>query len=102
MSELAQLIEYIPPSWKTAIVPALTSLCTFVGACRFFVKPFGNWLKAVSTRAAERASLSLDREDDTVIESILRTRAYRIFAFLLDLFASVKLPAAEDLFQPKP
>lgn len=95
---MLDIFQLLPADWKPAIMYALA----WVGALRMLVKPLGNWLKGLITSAAERASLSLDREDDTVIEHILRARSYRLFAFLLDLFASVKLPAAEDLFKPKP
>jgi hypothetical protein len=97
VNELAPLLDLL-----TAQFPGLVKLATAIGFARLLIKPVGQWLKGLITAAAERASLSLDREDDTIIESILHSRAYRLFAFLLDLFASVKLPAAEDLFKPKP
>lgn len=95
---MLDIFELLPAAWKPVVMYALA----WIGALRLLIKPLGNWLKGVITAAAERASLTLDREDDTVIEYILRARSYRIFAFLLDLFASVKLPAAEDLFKPNP
>lgn len=97
MSELAPLLDAAAAQW-----PWVSKILVAIGGARLLIKPFGQWLKELITRAAERASFSLDVEDDTVVEAILRARAYRVFAFLLDLFASVKLPAAEDLFKPNP
>lgn len=95
---MLNLFDLLPADWKPHVLFGLA----VIGALRLLVKPVGLWLKGVITAAAEKASLSLDPDDDTIIERILHHRAYRIAAFLLDLFASVKLPAAADLFQPKP
>lgn len=97
MPEFQPLLDLAVAKW-----PALTRALAVIGALRLLIKPLGGWLKSLVTRAAERASLSLDPEDDTIIERVLRSRAYRLAAFLLDLFASVKLPVAEDLFKPQP
>lgn len=92
------LLNLLPEHWRGV---ALSFIAT-IGVLRLFIKPVGEWLKGIITRAAEKASTSLDPDDDTVIEDILETRGYRVIAFLLDLFASVKLPARRDLFQPNP
>lgn len=92
-----QLLNLLPSEWR----PLALSLVATIGVLRIFIKPIGAWLKALITRAAERASESLDPDDDTIIETILGSAAYRVFAFLLDLFASVKLPARRELFAPK-
>lgn len=97
MIEAAPLTDLLAAQW-----PWVSKVAMTIGLLRLAIKPLGQWLKGIITAAAERASLSLDPDDDTVIEHIVRSRAYRIFAFLLDLFASVKLPAREDLFQPQP
>lgn len=94
---LDQLLSILPEQHR----PLALSLIATIGLLRLLIKPFGAWLKAVITRAAEKASESLDPDDDTIIETILGSTAYRLFAFLLDLFASVKLPARQDLFAPK-
>lgn len=94
---MLDIFQLLPADWKPAIMYALA----WMGALRLLIKPLGNWLKGLITAAAEKASMSIDQSDDTIIERILSAPAYRIFAFLLDLFASVKLPAAEDLFKPK-
>lgn len=91
------ILNLLPEQWRA---PLLAVVAT-IGTLRLLLKPAGLWLKGVITRAVEKASLSLDPDDDTVIEDILETRTYRVAAFLLDLFTSVKLPAREDLFQPK-
>lgn len=98
MIDLPSILNLLPADWRA---PLLT-LVACVGTARLLMKPIGAWLKALITRAAEKASTSLDPDDDTLIEDLLETRGYRTFAFLLDLFASVKLPAREDLFKPKP
>lgn len=91
------LLNLLPDHWRSIALSVLTT----IGILRLFIKPVGQWLKGLITRAAEQASLSLDPDDDTIIERALRSPFYRLFAFLLDLFASVKLPAAEELFQTK-
>lgn len=98
MFDPQSLLPFLPEPWRA---PLLT-LVAGIGTARLLIKPIGAWLQSLITRAAEKASLSLDPEDDTIIEDVLRSRAYRLFAFLLDLFASVKLPVAEDLFRPNP
>lgn len=97
MTDLQSIINLLPADWRA---PLLT-LVACIGTARLLMKPIGSWLKSLITRAAEKASLSLDPDDETIIEDILTTRGYRAIAFLLDLFASVKLPAKEDLFKPK-
>lgn len=94
---LDQLLSLLPSEYR----PLALSLVATIGVLRLLVKPIGAWLKAIITRAAEKASESLDPDDDTIIERILDTAAYRLFAFLLDLFASVKLPSRQELFAPK-
>lgn len=98
MTDLQSILNLLPSDWRA---PLLT-LVACMGTARLLLKPAGAWLKGIITRAAEKASLSLDPDDDTIIEDILETRGYRVIAFLLDLFASVKLPAKEDLFKPNP
>lgn len=93
-----ELQKLIAEQWP-ALWPMISKLLLFIGAARFLVKPFGLWLQRKITRAAEVASLSLDKDDDTIIEHALRSRPYKFFAFCLDWLASVKLPAADDLFK---
>jgi hypothetical protein len=97
MSDLQPILDLAASQW-----PWLSKVLIAIGGARLVIKPGGQWLKGFITSAAERASVTLDPEDDTWIESLLRTRAYRVTAFLLDLFVSVKLPAAGDLFASKP
>ncbi len=96
MTDLQPILDLAAAQW-----PWLSKVLLAIGGARLVVKPGGAWLKDLITAAAERASITIDPEDDTWIEALLRTRAYRVIAFLLDLFVSVKLPAAGDLFAPK-
>lgn len=97
MSELAPILDTL-----TAQFPWLVKLAAFIGFARLLIKPIGLGLRGLITRAYERAITTSDTNDDHWLESLIQSRPYAIFAFLLDLFASVKLPLAEDLWKPNP
>lgn len=93
MNDLQPILDLLIKQW-----PWLIKLASGIGFARLAIKPIGAWLKDLITRAANNAISSSDTLDDHWIELLLACRPWRIFVFLLDLFASVKLPVAEDLF----
>lgn len=91
---MTEILDLVPAAWRAN----LFFVCSLVGVFRLCLKPVSNWVKDFITTAAERASLSADPDDDTWVEALLRARSYKVAAFLLDLFVSVKLPSAGELF----
>ena len=97
MTELAPLLHSLQEKF-----PWLVPLATFIGFARILIKPAGNWIKDAITRAAQKALDSKSTWDDHWIELLTDCWPYRLFAFLLDLCASVKLPVLEDLKRNTP
>lgn len=95
----------LPPALLEQLLhkyPWLLALLSAIGTARIFLKPIGNWLKGLITRAAEKAIGTPTAWDDHWIEELTGWPIYRAFVFLLDLFVSVKLPVREDLFKQNP
>jgi hypothetical protein len=94
MNELQPIIDLLVKQW-----PWVMKLAMGIGFARLAIKPIGLWLKSVLASAAAKAVASHDKIDDHWLELLFGSRPYVIFAFLLDLCASVKLPALEDLYK---
>lgn len=58
------------------------------------VQPF---LIGFVNRAIARAVETSDTDDDHFIEVVLKSKAWRLIGFLLDLLVRIKLPTAADL-----
>ncbi len=68
MTELAPILDAILERLP-ALGPWIIKLATFVGFARLVIKPIGNWLKDLITRAANNAIASSDTLDDHWIEN---------------------------------
>jgi len=69
----------------------LSGFITWVGALRLAGKFISRQLQIAMTRIVQA------KADPELLSVVLNNRAYRLIAFLIDLFASVKLPNAKDL-----
>lgn len=97
MPDLQSLLPFLPESWREAVI----SLAAFVGIARLFIKPIAAWLRALIVRAMETASNSIDPVDDTWIEALVNSRGYKIASYLIRYFATIELPVAAELHQPR-
>lgn len=73
--------------WLAAVLGAM-------GTARLFAKPFSLALQSLLTRLFAFVHETADMDDDQFVAAMLRARWYRAIAFLVDYFASVKLPTA--------
>ena len=75
----------------------LLQLSAWMVAFRTIFKPFSAQLQAFLDRAVLWVQASPETDDDLLLERLLASRAYRFLAFLLDFFASIKLPSRAAL-----
>lgn len=90
--ELQGLLDQI-----TKALPWLPTVLMWIGGIRLVMKPVNGWAQAKLQRAIDRAKETEDPGDDRIMQRILDSAAYRTLAFLLDMFVSIKLPAASVL-----
>ena len=86
MNELEPLIHLLEGKYGW-----LPGFITWVGALRLAAKFVSTHLQEAMTRIVQA------KADPELLTAVLNNRAYRLTAFLIDLFASVKLPNAKDL-----
>lgn len=72
-----------------------TTLLVWVGTARFAMKPIASWVTAAITRALAYVRNTPETDDDALLQRVMRSKVYRVLAFLVDWTASVKLPGAE-------
>jgi hypothetical protein len=89
MNELQPLIEF-----ATKHFAWFPKFLMWMGIIRVVLKPFNLWLQAFLNRAVDYLRGDGYADDAAWVDRILRSRWYRLPAFLLDYFASVKLPQA--------
>lgn len=76
-------MSVLPPDWQRII----TAFLMFVGAARLAFKP-------ITIAAHKFVASTATAEDDAVLARIEASRFWRVALFVLDYFASVKLPAS--------
>lgn len=86
MNELDPLISLL--SGKYGWLPEFVA---WVGALRLAAKFVSSSLQRAMTRIVQ------SKTDPELLAVVLNNKGYRLAAFLVDLFASVKLPNAKDL-----
>ena len=86
MNEIQPLLELLEGKygWVSTVV-------VWVGALRLTAKFVSHNLQVAMTRIVAA------KADPEFLSVVLNNRGYRLAAFLVDLFASVKLPSAKDL-----
>ena len=87
MNELASLMDLLSAKygWAAAATGWITT-------ARLTLKPVSSFMQVKMTEALQRIASSPEKDDDELIGKLLANKAYRLFAFLMDLLASVKLP----------
>ena len=86
MNELQPLIELLEGKYGWA-----STVLVWVGALRLTAKFVSNQLQTAMMR------IVASKSDPEFLTMVLNNKGYRLAAFLVDLFASVKLPSAKDL-----
>lgn len=86
MNELQPLLELLEGKYGW-----LGSALAWMGALRLAAKFISNRLQSAMTR------IVASKADPEFLAVVLNNKGYRLAAFLVDLFASVKLPSAKDL-----
>lgn len=76
----ALITQYLStlPDWLLAVI-------SIIGMLRLVVKP-------VMTIIQKIVKETPSKKDDAWLEKLLKSKGYRIFRFILDLVASIKLP----------
>ncbi len=74
----------------------VTKLCLWMGACRMVAKLVSAKLQELLDAAVQYVRGTATEEDDHWLNSILSSRPYRITRFVVDYFASIKLPVGEN------
>lgn len=70
----------------------VVQIVTLIGSLRVVFKLFSGRIQEFFERALARVVETSDTEDDHIAEIILRSWLYRLFAFLVDMLTSLKLP----------
>lgn len=70
----------------------LAQITGWMGTLRVVCKVFSGHVQAFFERALARIAETSDTEDDSLAERLLRWWGYRLFAFLVDMATSIKLP----------
>lgn len=91
MNELDQMLKLLGGDHGT-----LAQILSWIATARVALKPFSAVLLSKLTAALASVAASEEQDDDQIVESVLRSRWYRIIAFTVDLFCSVKIPALKD------
>lgn len=86
MSELDPLLNLLAGQYGW-----LPELVAWVGALRLGAKFVSTRLQTAMTRIVS------SKADPEFLAVVLNNKGYRLAAFLVDLFSSVKLPSAKDL-----
>ena len=86
MNDIQPLIELLEGKYGWA-----STFLVWVGALRLTAKFVSNQLQAAMMR------IVASKSDPEFLTMVLNNKGYRLAAFLVDLFASVKLPSAKDL-----
>ena len=70
----------------------IAQIVVWIGAIRIPAKIVSGSIQSAAERAIARVVATEDSEDDILLEKVLKSRTYRIGAFLIDWVFSVKLP----------
>ena len=68
------------------------AVIAWIGAIRVPLKLVSGWLQDLMTKALARVADTEDVEDDKLVAAVLRSKLYRLIAFVVDLAFSFKLP----------
>ena len=93
MSELQSLLSLLAHKW--------TWLPMAMGIARLVCKFWNGPLQARLTALMVGAATGPDQAEADDWEHVLRWRGYRVFAFALDLFLSIKLPTLADFLKAR-
>lgn len=83
-NELNPIIELIIQYPKAAAVVAV------IGTFRLIFKPFMSFLH-------EFVNITATKKDNQILEKIEKSKAWKVFIYLLDWFGSIKLPKKPKL-----
>lgn len=94
-------------TFLTGKFPWIAGVLTWVLMLRLVAKPVSGWLQGLATKALLYVQGTPETDDDAWIENILKSKAYRVVAFLVDWTTSIKMPTSASIAkvvtdEPKP
>lgn len=87
-----EILEILKPYLGENIAQNAVSLFAIMGALRVVFKLVSGKLQTMMTALVNRVRETEDTSDDHLVDRIVHSTWYRVVAFLVDYFASVKLP----------
>jgi hypothetical protein len=92
MQDIQPLIDALQ-----AKLPWLAALTTIMGALRLLAKPFSALVQSFFSKLLTYVESTPEKDDDTWVTTILGSKLYRLFAFVVDWVLSIKLPNSDSL-----
>jgi hypothetical protein len=79
----------------------LPAAITWMVAARLALKPFGTWIQNTLTSGMVRVAESPEQDDDEQFYDLLSSKPYRLFAFVVDMLFTLKLPSTASFLALK-
>ena len=81
----------------TSKFPWLAGVLGWVLFLRLAAKPISNWLQGLFTKGLLFVQGTPETDDDAWVETILKSKFYRVIGFLVDWATSIKLPTSASV-----
>lgn len=92
MNEIQPIIDWLQKDY-----PWIATVVVVMGFARLLAKPISGWLQGVFSKLAAFVERTPETDDNEWLHKVLASVSYRMFAFLVDLILSVKLPTSDSL-----